>query len=202
LKVPGEFNVSNALAALAVARVLKIPDKISFKALSQFKGTWRRFEEHSLKIKNLKLKIINDYAHHPTQIRETLKAARERFSDKKIWVVFQPHQYQRTYYLFDDFVKVFKAALIKQPEIGSLVDKLIITDIYDVAGRENRKIKKKVNSKKLVNKIKNLKLKIKNSVIYIPTIKKAADYLKKNLKGREVVIVMGAGDIYKIISNF
>jgi UDP-N-acetylmuramate--alanine ligase len=186
LKVPGEFNVSNALAALAVARVLKIPDKISFKALSQFKGTWRRFEEHSLKIKNLKLKIINDYAHHPTQIRETLKAAREKYSKKKIWCVFQPHQYQRTYYLWNDFVKVFKEAP---------VDKLIITDIYDVAGREEKKIKEKINSKKLVKEIE------KENVIYIPK-NKVLDYLKKNLKGGEVVIVMGAGDIYKIISNF
>jgi len=124
LKIPGKFNISNALAALTVTRVLKIPDKISFKALSEYKGSWRRFEI----TKTLYPKpytLISDYAHHPTQIKVTLEAAREKFPRKEIWCIFQPHQYQRTYYLFKDFVKVFKAAP---------VDKLIITDIYDVAG--------------------------------------------------------------------
>ena len=209
LKVPGEYNVQNALAALTVARVLKIPDKIAFKALSQFKGSWRRFEVHKLKLtNNLKPRtctLISDYAHHPTQIRETLKAARERFSDRKIWCVFQPHQYQRTYYLFKDFVKVFKDALTKKLEVGSLtnflIDKLIITDIFEVAGRENKKIKEKVSSKKLVESIKYKVLSFKKhgDIIYIPKIKEVARYLKKNLRGGEVVIVMGAGDVYKLI---
>jgi UDP-N-acetylmuramate--alanine ligase len=207
LKVPGEFNVSNALAVLAVARILKVPDKISFKALSEYKGTWRRFELVEADLRGFKrgstrkITIISDYAHHPTQIRETLKAAREKFKNKKIWCVFQPHQYQRTFYLFDDFVKVFRKALQKT-EDGPLLDKLIITDIYEVAGREDKEIKKKVNSEKLVKRIMNYELGIRNKIMYIPTIEKAADYLKKNLKGGEVVIVMGAGDIYKLCEQF
>jgi UDP-N-acetylmuramate--alanine ligase len=186
LKIPGEFNVSNALAALKVARVLKIPDKISFKVLSQFKGTWRRFDERSLKIKNLKLKIINDYGHHPTQVKVTLKAAREKYKNKKIWCIFQPHQYQRTYYLFDDFVKVFK---------NHPIDKVIITDIYTVSGRESKEIMKKVNAQKLVEAIN------KENVIYLPK-EKIINYLKKNLRGGEVVIIMGAGDIYNLTLKF
>jgi UDP-N-acetylmuramate--alanine ligase len=186
LKIPGEFNVSNALAALKVARILKIPDKISFKVLSQFKGTWRRFDEKSLKIKNLKLKIINDYGHHPTQVKVTLEAAREKYKNKKIWCIFQPHQYQRTYYLFKDFVKVFK----EHP-----VDKVIITDIYIVAGRESKEIMRKVSAQKLVKAIN------KENVIYLPK-EKIINYLKKNLKGEEVVIIMGAGDIYNLSSKF
>jgi len=186
LKVPGEFNISNALAALAVARALKIPDKISLKALSEFKGTWRRFETKQLTINNKQLTIISDYAHHPTQVRETLKAAREKFPKKKIWCVFQPHQYQRTYYLFNDFVKVLSEAP---------VDKLILTDIYEVAGREEKEIKQKISSVKLIKAIK------KPWAIYLPK-EKVIKHLRKNLKGGEVVIVMGAGDIYKIISNF
>jgi UDP-N-acetylmuramate--alanine ligase len=186
LKIPGEFNVSNALAALKVARILKIPDKVSFKVLSQFKGTWRRFDERSLKIKNLKLKIINDYGHHPTQVKVTLKAAREKYKNKKIWCIFQPHQYQRTYYLFDDFVKVFK---------NHPIDKVIITDIYTVSGRESKEIMKKVNAQKLVKAIN------KENVIYLPK-EKIIDYLKKNLKGGEVVIIMGAGDIYNLFLKF
>jgi UDP-N-acetylmuramate--alanine ligase len=186
LKIPGEFNVSNALAALKVARVLKIPDKISFKVLSQFKGTWRRFDERNLKIKNLKLKIINDYGHHPTQVKVTLEAAKEKYKNKKIWCIFQPHQYQRTYYLFDDFVKVFK----EHP-----ADKVIITDIYTVSGRESKEIMRKVNAQKLVEAIN------KENVIYLPK-RKIIGYLKKNLKGGEVVIIMGAGDIYNLALRF
>jgi len=191
LKVPGEFNVSNALATLAVARILKIPDKVSFKALSEYKGSWRRFDILSAELRGTrrrttrKITIINDYGHHPTQIKVTLQAAREKFPKKKIWCVFQPHQYQRTYYLWNDFVKVLKEAPI---------DKIIITDIYSVAGREKKEIKQKVNSKKLVKAVN------KEKVIYIPK-KKIVDYLKKNLEGGEVVIIMGAGDIYNLSSK-
>jgi len=186
LKIPGEFNVSNALAALKVARVLKISDKISFKVLSQFKGTWRRFEEKKVKTGNLQFTIVNDYGHHPTQVKVTLEAAREKYRDKKIWCIFQPHQYQRTYYLFNEFVKVFK----EHP-----VDKVIITDIYTVSGRESKEIMRKVSAKKLVDTIN------KENVIYLPK-GKIINYLKKNLRGGEVVIIMGAGDIYNLALRF
>jgi len=186
LKVPGEYNIYNAVAALTVARVLKIPDKITFKALSEYQGVWRRFEIKKFQISGLKLQVVSDYAHHPTEIKAALKAAREKFKNKKIWCIFQPHQYQRTFYLFNDFVKVFSSAPI---------DKLIITDIYDVAGREKGKIKKKISSKKLASSINP-------STLYIPTIKEIKDYLRKNLSGGEVVIIMGAGDIYKLADDF
>jgi len=188
LKVPGEHNVSNALAALAVARVLKIPDKVSYQALSEYKGSWRRFEEKECKMRDIKYKIrlISDYGHHPTQIKATLQAARDKWPDKKIWCVYQPHQYQRTYYLFKDFVKVFRRAP---------VDRLIITDIYDVAGREKKEIKEKISSKILIGAIK------KSWAAYLPK-EKIVEYLKKNLRGGEVVIIMGAGDIYKLDKKF
>jgi len=114
---------------------------------------------------------------------------RERFPNKKIWCVFQPHQYQRTFYLFKDFVKTFKQAIDK-----SNINKIIITDIYDVAGREKGNIKKKINSEKLVKEIN------KSSAIYLPK-QKIINYLKKNVKGKEIIIIMGAGDIYKIIEG-
>jgi UDP-N-acetylmuramate--alanine ligase len=207
LKIPGEFNVSNALAALKVARILKIPDKISFKALSQYRGAWRRFEEKRVVLKRTivqimptrKMILVSDYGHHPTEIRVTLKAAREKYPKRKIWLVFQPHQYQRTYYLFKDFVKVFREVLAQK-----WVDKLIITGIYDVAGREDERIKKKVNSKKLVEVI-NQPLHKRRAVAcrlcqgeYISSIDGVVNYLKKNLRGGEVVIIMGAGDIYNL----
>jgi len=183
LKIPGDHMVSDALAALMVARILKIPDKLSFKVLSKYKGAWRRFEMRHVTCNRKHITIISDYAHHPTEIKVTLKAVREKFPDKKIWVAFQPHQYQRTYYLFDDFIRTFKKAPI---------DKLIIVDIFDVTGREKKKIKKKINSKKLIEAIN------KPWAIYLPSIKETVKYLKKHLQGKEVVIIMGAGNIYKL----
>jgi len=178
LKVPGEHNVQNALLALYTARALKIPDKISFKALAAYKGAWRRFEI----IKTRPFIHISDYGHNPQKALATLKAAREKYPKKKISCVYQPHQYERTYFLFNDFVRSFR----KAP-----VDRLIITDIFDVAGRESEKIKRKVNSQKLVKAIN------KNSVSYLPK-NKIVPYLKKEVKPGEVLIIMGAGDIYQI----
>jgi len=181
LKVPGDHNAYDASVALAVARALKIPDKISFRALSQYQGAWRRFEI----IKTKPFILIADYGHNPQKALATLKAAREKYPQKTIWCVYQPHQYERTYFLFNDFVKAFRKAPI---------DRLIITDIFDVAGRESQRIRQKVDSQKLVKAVN------KDSVIYLPKNKIVA-YLKKEVRGGEVVIVMGAGDIYLIDKN-
>ena len=200
LKVPGEYNIYNTLAALSAARLLKIPDNISFKALSQYRGTWRRFEIKKLVIDHWLLVIIQDYAHHPTEVKATLKAAREKFPRKEIWCVYQPHQYQRTYYLFKNFLKVFSESL-RQDQGKPFINKLIITDIYDVTGREEKTIRKKVSSKKLVEAVKKRQDKSeKRQVIYIPTIKKTASYIKNHLGKELVIIIMGAGDIYTLES--
>jgi len=184
LKVPGDHNILNALNALQVARILNIPDSISLKALSGFNGTWRRFEEKNSKIKNLK--IISDYAHHPNEILATFKAAREKYKKNKIGCIFQPHQHQRTHYLFNDFVKVFRNVPI---------DQIIITDIYDVTGRETKTINKGVSSEKLVKKIN------RKNVLYLP-MDSLENYIKTNIKSGEVLIIMGAGDIFKLADRF
>lgn len=181
LKIPGEHNVCNALAALTAARALGVPDKISFKALSKYKGAWRRLEI----VKTKPYILISDYGHNPQKVMAGLKAIREKYPKKEIWCVYQPHQYQRTYFLFKEFVKTFR----KAP-----ADKIIITDIYDVAGREEGEIKNKVNSEKLVNSIK------RKNVIYVPK-EKLEECLKNNFKNRGVLIIMGAGDIYNLILN-
>jgi len=199
LKVPGEHNVSNALAVLQVARILGIPDKISFKSLSEFKGTWRRFEIKQGSANGKKITVVSDYGHHPNEISATLKAAREKYlhppkfskgkfrrARREIWCVFQPHQHQRTYYLFNDFVKTFRA---------SPIDKIIITDIYDVAGRETKKINKATTSEKLVEKIN------KKNVFYLP-IDELEFNIKENINSGDVLIIMGAGDIYKLVDKF
>jgi UDP-N-acetylmuramate--alanine ligase len=189
LQIPGNHNVYNALAALTVARILNIPDEISFDVLSQYRGSWRRFDITKGKIGLKKVVVLNDYAHHPTEIKALFSALEEKFKNKKVWVVFQPHQFQRTFYLFKDFVKVlsdFKG------------EKLIISDIYDVAGREEKSIKKSISSEKLVKAIKN---KGKNYIIYLPDFKNILNFLKENLKGGEILVIMGAGDIYDL-NNF
>ncbi|OGZ65464.1 MAG: UDP-N-acetylmuramate--L-alanine ligase [Candidatus Staskawiczbacteria bacterium RIFCSPLOWO2_01_FULL_37_25b] len=186
LKIPGKHNIYNALAVLAVARILRIPDEITFKSLSEFKGTWRRFEIKKGKAKKNQITIVSDYGHHPTEVLATLEAVREKYPKKTIWCIFQPHQRQRTYYLFNDFVKVFREAPI---------DNIIITDIYDVAGRETKKIKAGVSSKKLVKKIK------KDNIRYFAP-DKAEKYVKENIKSGDALVIMGAGDIYKLADKF
>jgi len=181
LKVPGEHNIYNALEALTVARVLGVPEKISFKALSEYKGAWRRFEI----IQTKPYVLISDYGHNPTKAMAGFKAAREKYPKKNIWCVYQPHQYQRTYYLFKEFVKAFRT---------DLIDRIIITDIYDVAGREEKGIREKINSEVLVKAIK------KKSVIYIKNLD-VLKYLKDNLPKGAVLIMMGAGDIYKMADS-
>ncbi len=189
LKVPGRHNVQNALAVLSVTRVLGVPDNITLKALSEFRGTWRRFEI----IREKDFTIISDYAHHPSEIKATLQAAREKYPKAKIWCVFQPHQHQRTYYLFNDFVKVFSRAAGSRPA-GRKIDKIIITDIYDVAGRETKKINSQVSSEELVKKIN------KKNVSYAK-MNDLENIIKENIKPKDVLIIMGAGDIYKLSKN-
>jgi len=186
LKIPGDHNVSNALAALTVARILRVKDKKSFKALSEYKGAWRRFETHQTIYRKKRFTVVSDYAHHPTEVRATIKAARQKFPRSKIWVVFQPHQYQRTFFLFNDFVKSFDEA-----------DEVIITNIYTVAGREKKEICKKVNAKMLTRAIQ----KRGKNAHFIGKMQNIVKFLKLNVNNKDVVLIMGAGDIYKLCKS-
>jgi len=178
MKIPGDHNILNALAALKVARTLNIKDEISYSALSEYLGSWRRLE-----ITNLEdFILIDDYAHHPTEIISTLKAAKEKYLDKKIVCVFQPHQYQRTKFLFQDFVSVFKEALN-----DNLIEKLLLIDVYDVSGREGTGDETEYTSERIAKEIHNKRAK---------RIERVA--LKKELEGSDIVIIMGAGDVYNL----
>jgi UDP-N-acetylmuramate--alanine ligase len=180
MKVPGEYNLLNALASVKVARALKISDETSLKALSMFKGTWRRFDEHLIG----ELVLIDDYAHHPTEILAMLKSAREKYPQKKIYCVFQPHQYQRTFFLLKDFINAFKDIINNK-----LVDRLFLIDIYDVLGREEKESKSKIDSKKLASMV--------DGIEYV-----TCDNLFNLLEGGEVIIFMGAGNIYNLSQEF
>lgn len=172
MSVPGEHNRLNASFAVAVARDLGINDEVSFNAISKFTGTWRRFDEHIIN----NLIIIDDYAHHPTEILATIKSVREKYGDKKIYCFFQPHQHQRTSLLFNDFIDVFNQSL-------KIIDKMFLIDIYDVCGRESKDIR--IKSEEIAKMVDGLEYIKKEDVI-------------KRLKEAEVIVFMGAGDIYNL----
>lgn len=172
MNVPGLHNKLNASFAVAVAREIGISDEISFRAISKFSGTWRRFDEH---IYN-NLIVIDDYAHHPTEILATIKSVREKYPGKKIYCFFQPHQHQRTFLLLNDFIDAFNQSL-------KIVDKLFLIDIYDVCGRESKDIK--INSQEIAKMVEGLEYIRKEDV-------------SKKINEADVVIFMGAGDIYNL----
>jgi len=172
LALLGSFNKMNAALAFAVGRELLIDSKKITKSLEKFKGLKRRFE---LVGKEKGIWVFDDYAHHPKAIEETAKAARQKFPDKKITLVFEPHTFSRTKSLFYQFVEVFKSIP---------VDRVILLDIF--AARE--KDEGLVNSQDL-SKAVNIE-----KVEYIPTAEKAADFLVKELKNEEVVLYMSAGN--------
>lgn len=180
LKIPGKHNISNAMAALAVANIFKIDKNFSINILNKFPGIWRRLE---FKGYLNGAKIYDDYGHHPTEIKATINAAKELIKKGRIFLVFQPHQYHRTLSLFNKFINAFNEA-----------DKVIITDIYSVPGREKENIKKKINSEILVQEIK----KYKKDIFYIKKFEEIKNFLKDNLRKGDVCIVMGAGDIWKL----
>lgn len=169
LNVPGEHNVLNALAAVAVCDEYGIDPLDAAKGIESFKGTHRRFE----KTGELNgAPVIADYAHHPTEIKATLNTA-EKFGRSKIWCVFQPHTYTRTKLLWKDFLTCFDTA-----------DELILTDIY--AARE---------MPDGVTTSEGLAAAIGNNTLYIKDFPEIAEYLKKHVAAEDMVFVMGAGDI-------
>ena len=136
LEVGGTHNILNAQAALAVGKVLEISHSTSLRALNKFSGTWRRFE-YKGNTKNGAL-LYDDYAHHPTEIKATLNAAREKFSNKKIIVIFQPHLYSRTKLLMDEFAHSFTNA-----------DEVIVAPVYaaredEIKGGDSRTLMEKM----------------------------------------------------------
>ncbi|HOX30486.1 MAG TPA: UDP-N-acetylmuramate--L-alanine ligase [Candidatus Paceibacterota bacterium] len=179
LQVPGIHNVYNALAAVSAARMLGVKTEDAIKAVSKFKGAWRRFQINEIMIKGENVTLVSDYGHHPTEVSATISAARLKWPRRFITVVFQPHQYQRTLSLFSDFANVLNAAP---------ADRIVVTDIYGVAGREEAGTAK-VSSKSLVEAAK------KKSVIYIGR-SVLAEWIAGNVKAGEVLVIMGAGDIY------
>lgn len=173
INFPGETYMLNAIAAIAAAQKLGIPLMGSSKALSSFPGTRRRFE---ILEKTAEYVLIDDYAHHPTEIQKTLEGARKFYLNQKIIAIFQPHTFSRTKLLLEDFAKSFKEA----DEVG-------IMPVYASA----REAKGDVGSKELAEQAQ----KYHSNVTYLKDRKAAVNFLREKQKNQNVILLMGAGDV-------
>ena len=178
LQVPGEHNVCNAIASIALADLLKIDREVTASALHGFTGTDRRFE---YKGTIGGVTIVDDYAHHPTEIAATLHAA-ANYPHKTLWCVFQPHTYTRTKAFMKDFAKAL-----------SLADKVVLADIY--AARETDTLG--ISSETLQTEIRALG----HECYYFPSFDEIENFLLENCINGDLLITMGAGDVVKIGEN-
>ncbi|MBD5469763.1 MAG: UDP-N-acetylmuramate--L-alanine ligase [Lachnospiraceae bacterium] len=175
LGVVGEHNILNSLSVIALMDILAIDSESVTRALAAFHGTDRRFE---LKGEVGGVTILDDYAHHPTEITATLRAA-ANYPHKTLWCVFQPHTYTRTKAFLNDFAKAL-----------SLADKVVLTDIY--AAREKNTIG--ISSKDLLCELE----KTGTECYYFPSFDEIENFLLKNCINGDLLITMGAGDVVKI----
>lgn len=182
LFLPGKHNRENASKVLALFSILGIPLVDGKKALQNFRGTWRRFEYKGEKDGLL---FFDDYAHHPTEIRATLSALREKFPERKIWAIFQPHQYSRTREFLEEFGESFSKA-----------DEVLIPNIFRV--RDTDKDVASVSPEDLVQKIKSHGVSVRHSQDFEKTV----EILKSETKTGDVIISIGAGPVYKVTETW
>ena len=175
LSVPGEHNVYNALAAIAAAKAMDIPDEAIAAGLERYTGTDRRFQK---KGEIGGVTVIDDYAHHPQEIAATLAAAKH-YPHKKLWCVFQPHTYTRTRAFLDEFAEALSAA-----------DEVILADIY--AARETDTLG--ISSADIAARIE----KMGKPVQYFSTFDEIETFILLNCSTGDLLITMGAGDIVKV----
>ncbi|MFA6215506.1 MAG: UDP-N-acetylmuramate--L-alanine ligase [Patescibacteria group bacterium] len=175
IKLFGEHNVLNALAAIIVGINEGLPVELIKNILKNFQGTERRFDVSE----NNGVTFIDDYAHHPSEIKATLSAARHRYPDQLIWCVFQPHMASRTKALLADFAASFAD-----------VNLVIFADIFASA----RETAQDITSQDLAEATK----KYQPNVVYAGDLNQAIDYLKDKIKPGMVLVTMGAGDVYRV----
>jgi UDP-N-acetylmuramate--alanine ligase len=174
LQVPGEHNVLNALAAIAATAAAGVPFGTAAAALTRFRGTERRFE---VKGQVHGVTVVDDYAHHPTAIQATLKAARRKYPDRSLWAVFQPHTYSRTAALLDAFAGAFEEA-----------DHVLVTEIY--AAREVNTLG--MSGRDLVARMPH------PDARFVPGLDDAVELLLREITPGSVVLTLGAGTGYQV----
>ena len=182
ISLPGKHNILNALAVIAMATKIRLEPERVLELLPGFMGIDRRL---MLKGQYHGITVLDDYAHHPTEIKASLAAIRQKYQLKHIWCIFQPHQYSRTRFLLDDFAESFK-----------LADVTIVPEIYFV--RDSQETKKEVNAQMLVEKMQTNG----TNALFIETFEAICDYLKRNVSPGELVVTMGAGDIWKVADEY
>jgi UDP-N-acetylmuramate--alanine ligase len=194
LKIPGQHNLLNAAAAAETALKLGIDKEIIKKTLANFQGISRRFE---IKGRRRGVLLIDDYAHHPTEIKATLAAAKDFYPGGKIWAVFQPHTFSRTKALLDDFAAAFDQA-----------DQVIVLDIYGSAREKTGQVKAEDLVEKIRERIQgtpflgtpSVRASLKRASL-CHTIEEAAEYLKRNVLAGQIILTMGAGDVWQVLEK-
>jgi UDP-N-acetylmuramate--alanine ligase len=176
LQIPGKHNVANALAAMSVMVLLDQSINAAAEALGRFTGTGRRFE---IQGEQQGVLVVDDYAHHPTEIRATLSAARARYPGRRLWAVWQPHTYSRSRALFHDFAQAFDDA-----------NEVIVTEVY--AARE---------APEDFSAAEIVKAMDRESARFIAALGDATAFLLEHLKRNDVLIVLSAGDADQISAN-
>ena len=177
LNLPGIHNVYNALAAIVVGIELDIPFGVIKSALQTAEGVQRRLE---IKGENKGVTVVDDYGHHPTEVRVTLQAVRESWPDRRVVVVFQPHRYTRTQALFDDFTRAFYQS-----------DLLVVLPIY-AAGE------KKIKGVEGHTLFEGIRSHGHREVVYMQDFETAVSHLKKVLTQNDILLTLGAGDVWKV----
>lgn len=184
MNLPGRHNVLNALAAMAVAYELNVPVSAMQKALAEFAGIGRRFQRYGeLKTVAGKVELVDDYGHHPTEIRATLSAAREAWPDRRLVVVFQPHRYSRTRDLFEDFAAVLSEA-----------DALCLCEVYPagekpIKNADGRSLSKAIRARGKVEPV------------FVPEVKDLHTVLVSVMRDGDILLTLGAGNIGAIAAE-
>ena len=177
LNLPGIHNVYNALASVAVGIELNISFDVIKSALQTVEGVQRRLE---IKGEKKGVTIVDDYGHHPTEIKITLEAVRKSWPNRRVVVVFQPHRYTRAQALFDDFTRSFYQS-----------DHLVVLPIY-AAGEE------KINGVEGHTLFEGIRNHGHREIVYLQNFETAVSHLLKNLNPGDILLTLGAGDVWKV----
>jgi len=178
LNMPGEHNIQNALAAIAIATELGVSDEHILSGLDKFQGVGRRFQCYGeIKMHQGSVMLIDDYGHHPTEMEATMKAVRSAWPDRRMVVMFQPHRYTRTRDLFEDFAQV-----LSEPDV------LVLLDIYaateePIAGADGRSLSRAIRNRGNVDPI------------FVADTKDIVEVLQNQLKDGDVLLTLGAGSV-------
>ena len=184
LNLPGKHNALNAAAAIAVSMEDDVADEFIVKALTEFGGIGRRFEQYGeFETGQGKAMLVDDYGHHPTEVQATINAARAGWPDKRIVMAYQPHRYTRTRDLYDDFAHVL-----------SQVDQLLLLDVFPagedhIAGADSRSL------------CRTIRQRSSKEPIFVPTAKDLPSILAEVISDNDIVITQGAGNIGAVVKT-